>query len=345
VREGNLQAQRFDPKDLQAAGSPVAVAAHIDYAPLRATGNFSVSENGVLVYQEAFFPPVQLAWFDGTGKLLGSLGEPGSFRIARISPDGHTILVPRYDPQTGKEDMWLMDAARATFSRFSFEPHDLYNGIWSPDGKEIVYAGANTALIRRPANGGGRPEELLPLSDIYRVPTDWSRDGQHIILMQQNLQNGNDIEMLPLQGDRKLLPVVQTEFNEEAGRLSPDGRLLAYISNASGRNEVYVTDFPGPGGRWQISSEGVQAVNAMPIWARDGHEIYYVDSSGKLVVVPMGNGGEIKPGSPRTILSLPRGISAFDIAPDGRFLVLSPIPQDTSPPITVVVNWDVELKR
>jgi eukaryotic-like serine/threonine-protein kinase len=345
AREGNLLAQRFDLKGLQAAGNPTAVAAHIDYAPLRATGNFSVSENGVLVYREAFVPQVQLSWFDNAGKPLGPLGEPGNFRTARVSPDGRTVLVPKFDPQTTKEDLWLMDAVRATLSRFTFEPHDLYTGVWSPDSKEIVLSAANAALIRRPANGSGHPEELLPTSDIYRVPSDWSRDGRYLIMMVQNLRTGNDIVMLPLQGEHKTVPVLQTEFNEEAGKLSPDGRLLAYFSNASGRAELYVTEFPGPGGRWQISSEGVTTLYVQPAWRQDGREIYYVDAAGKLVAVNLGNGNEIKPGSPRTILNLPRAIASFDMTSDGRFLVLSPVPQDTSPAITVVVNWDGELKK
>ena len=188
-------------------------------------------------------------------------------------------------------------------------------------------------------------EELVSEKTTYNA-ADWSRDGRFFIFEETTANSGRDIWLLPLEGERKPRPLLQTRFYEASPRLSPDGRWLAYASDESGRFEVYVQPFPGPGGKWQISTDG----GATPIWARDGKELFY-RSGNRVMAVDITGGQTFSAGTPKLLFEGPYHWSVtisvdYDVAPDGRFLMIKPTEQALAlTQINVVLNWFEELKR
>jgi eukaryotic-like serine/threonine-protein kinase len=347
TKDGNLVAQPFDPDHLTLSGNPVPVAPKVEYLEGKSMGNFSVSQNGVLVYRTDYSSPVRLAWLDRSGKQLATLGDQGHYVVGRLSPDGRTVVLTRQDSaDASKTDLWLLEVQRGVLSRLTFHPAQAYFAAWSPDSSRLAVAPFAAKVQIMPANGSGTP---VTISDelVARV-NDWSPDGHTILVSQQNSSTGMDVMSLPVSDKQQpLTAVLNSAFDEISPRLSPDGRWLAYISNESGRGEVYVVPFPGRGGRWQISNNGVSMGGVAGLaWSRDGKQLYFRDAAGGLMSVdaqPQGN--EFHAGLPRQIFSAPGGVRPLDAAPDGRILVMVQADQEVSPPITLVMNWDAELKK
>jgi Tol biopolymer transport system component len=346
TKDGNLVAQPFDPDRLTLSGNPIPVAPKVEYYDFKSLGNFSVSQNGVLVYRGAYSSPSRLVWLDRSGKQLGTIGDPGNYGLGRLSPDGRTIVISREDPaEPGKNDLWLLEVQRGIFSRLTFHPGVGYTAAWSPDGSRLAVVAFGAQVQTRPANGSATPVSVS--SDLAASIRDWSSDGHTILVQQQNSNTGMDVLALPLTDKpQSFTPVLNSRFDEILPRLSPDGHWMAYISNESGRGEVYVVPFPGPGGRWQISNNGVAMGIPGITWSRDGKELYFRDVNGGLMAVdvqPQGN--EFHAGLPKQIFMSPGGVWPLDTAPDGRILVAIRAEQEVSSPITLVLNWDQELKR
>ncbi len=190
-----------------------------------AFGLFSVSETGVLVYRSGRAANRQLAWFDRGGKQLGTVGPPGAFVAPWLSPDEKRVAVTREDPQVSTADIWLIELARGTPTRFTFDPSVNITPIWSPDGSRIVFSANRDGpmnLYQRAASGAGNDEALLK-SDNRKFPNDWSADGRFILYQNLNPKTNWDLWVLPLSGDQKPFPFLQTEFIESQARFSPDG--------------------------------------------------------------------------------------------------------------------------
>jgi eukaryotic-like serine/threonine-protein kinase len=346
AKDGNLVAQPFDPDRLAVSGNPVPVAPKVEYYEARSQGNFSVSDNGVLVYRSAHSSPIRLAWLDRSGKQVATLGEPGNYGLPRLSPDGRTLVIPREDPaDAGKNDLWLLEVQRGIFSRLTFHPAVTYSAAWSPDGSRLAIAALGTKVQIIPANGSGTP--LTASNEQVATIRDWSPDGHTILVQQQNSSTGMDVMSLPASDKpQPITPVLNSQFDEILPRLSSDGRWLAYISNESGRGEVYVVPFPGPGGRWQISNNGVTMGVPGIAWSRDGKQLYFRDAAGGLMAVDVQpQRGEFHAGVPRQIFMVPGGVRPLDTAPDGRILVALQAEQEISSPITLVLNWDADMKK
>jgi Tol biopolymer transport system component len=283
LRERTLMAQPFDAGKRQTTGEPVPIAENLDFINAF-EGLFSVSQNGVLAYLSS--PSgghAQLGWFDRGGRPLGTVGEPSELLTPSISPDGSTLAVSRYDRPTTTTDIWLHNLARGTASRFTFGPAQNLFPIWSPYGRQIVsasYRDSAWGLYLKPTIAAGKEVLLLKWpSQIF--PFDWSRDGRSIIYRQGDTHAKSGIWVLPLSGDSpplpgKPFPFLQTEFNEREAKLSRDGKWLAYTSDETGRNEVYVQTFPSLGGKSQVSTGG----GSRPVWSRDGRELFYIGGSG-----------------------------------------------------------------
>jgi eukaryotic-like serine/threonine-protein kinase len=346
TKDGNLVAQPFDPGRLSVSGNPVPVAPKVEYIEAKSRGNFSVSENGVLVYRSAYSSPSRLVWLDHNGKQVATLGEPAIYGWMRFSPDGRRLVVAREDAtETGKYDLWLMDVERASLSRLTFHPAVGYSAAWSPDGTHLAIASLGTKVQIIPANGTGTP--VTASSEQVSAVRDWSSDGRTIIVQQQNSSTGMDVLSLPVsEKPEGLMPLLNSQFDEILPRLSPDGRWLAYMSNESGRGEVYVVPFPGKVGRWQISNNGVTMNVPGVAWSRNGKQLYFRDAAGGLMVVDVQpQGGEFHSGVPRQIFMAPGGVRPVDEAPDGRILVALEPEQGFTSPLTLVLNWDVEMKK
>jgi Tol biopolymer transport system component len=359
VRQGTLLRQPFDAKKLALSGDPSAVAEHIA-VPITDVGAFSVSENGVLAYRTG--PTVstnfQLSWIDRMGKLVETFGALGGYRGVDVSPDGTRIAVHRHDSNGG--DIWLFESARReTMSRFTFDAtQDNSSPIWSPDGSRIAFGSVRNGkwgIYQKSANGTGG-EELLVESDLPKAPMCWSPGGKFIVYTLHDPKTGFDVWVLSL-GDKKPVPFLQTSFNERDPQISPNGKWIAYTSDETGRNEIYVRPFPTGEGKWQISSKG----GWYPRWRRDGKELFYMETS----VLPRNLiSAKVNPAGPTFEYGDPAVLfeslyanaghgspyEAFAVSPDGqRFLIPRPEGSEgqgtESAPITVVLNWTAGLKK
>ncbi|HJU61452.1 MAG TPA: protein kinase, partial [Candidatus Binatia bacterium] len=281
ARNTTLMAQPFDAVKLQVSGEPFPVVEDVAFNLAAGYSNFSVSENGTLVFENGGPSNRQLVWFDRTGRQLNLVGPPGAYNDVVLSPDEKTVAIQQDDGTNN--DLWLMDLVRGVPSRFTFNPALEDDPTWSPDGTVIVFNSerdGTRGLYRKVSSGAGN-EELLVKADVVTNGTHWSHDGKFVIFESSLPKTGSDLFVLPLFGDMKPYPVLATEFNETHGRFSPDGRWLAYVSNESGRNEVYVQSFPASGGKWQVSTTG----GAQPQWRSDGKELFYMAPDRRLMAV------------------------------------------------------------
>jgi len=311
-------------------------------------GAFTASANGILAFRSGDEASArELIWMDRTGKRLGTAsGKPGDFRTISISPDEKTVALQIGDP-TSHSDIWLQDLERGVLSRFTFGPGVSRNATWSPDGSRLIFAllasDAFSADIYQKAAGGNGQEELLVHSGINGYPSDWSQDGKWIVYQQTVQKTGTDLWLLPLDGDRKPVPYLQTPFNEQNARFSPDGKWMAYQSNESGRFQIYVQSVPASGTKYQISASG----GTGPQWRRDGKELFYISTDRKLMAVPMKLGATVEAGTPQALFPLPpTGNNVYAPLRDGqRFLVTVAAGGDAAaiPATTVVTNWERSL--
>jgi serine/threonine protein kinase/Tol biopolymer transport system component len=341
VSERALMAEAFDAAHLRTSGEPFHVADQVDLITANLQGSFSASETGVLTYYSGYGSRLnsQLTWFDRSGKVLGTVGEPGSFVKPAISPDGRTLAVDRLDSLSGSYDIWYYDLARGNSTRVTFDSRQDGYPVWSPDGGSIAFAGnrAGHYQIYRKSAGSTAKDEVLLESPLDKFPSDWSRDGRFLIYYQIDPVTKYDIWALPLTGDRKPFPLLQTPFNEHRATLSPDVRWLAYSSDETGKDEIYVQSFPSLGNKWKVSDGG----GTRPVWSRDGKELFYIAYDRKLMVSAVSAGAKFEAGSPRPLfLTRPNITRFYDVSPDGRrFLLVDPLPDPVTPPINLIVNW------
>jgi eukaryotic-like serine/threonine-protein kinase len=375
LRDTTLMAQPFDVRRLALNGDAFPVAEQIQPQGIQpAQGVFSVSESGILVYQTGTMGTGrQLIWFDRTGKPLATVGDQATYADVALSPDGKRAVV--YVGTPG--DLWTVDLARGLRTRFTFNPA-VFSGfpVWSRDGTRIAFAStryeSSITMYQKASNGVGAEEPLLA-DNVSRLPSDWSPDGRFLLYETTLATFGNtDVWVWPFVEDRKPFPWLSSAFNESGAKFSSDGRWIAYMSDESGRSEVYVSPFvvpangasaavasAQPSGKWQVSTGG----GLLPKWRGDGKEIaYFEERSGRLMAVSVnGQGPAFDVGAAEPLFTLGVGAAGpfrlsqgtvrdfFDMTRDGqRFLVNVPTtdtPTSGPPPITVVVNWAAAPKR
>ena len=346
-REGTAFAQLLDTRRLELSGEAVPVPFNIG-----GFGSASASSNGSLAYLTrrpgSAVPGMRPTWFDRTGKVLGVVADPGQYDSIDLAPDGTRLSVSLQNSNGG---IWLYDLARGGKSRFTFGSERDVIGVWSPDGARIVFSSLRDGPVNlywKLSNGAG-VDQLLLKSDAPKWVNDWSRDGR-FILYSTGVGSANlDLWVLPMDGDRKPRPYLQTSFNKKQGQFSPDSRFVAYASDETGNLEIYVQPFPeASGGKWMISQNG----GVEPRWSRDGKELFYF-SGRTLMSVEVETNPAFKAGAPKALFDAP--IEAgytndghrWQIAPDGkRFLALAITPgENLSTLITVALNWEAGLKK
>ena len=350
-QQGTLVARRFDPARGALSGDPVTVADQLAVNVNNVTvGAFSVSATGLVTYRAGGAARNQLTWFDRAGLALGTLGAPDATQFdPALSPDGRQAAVWR--TAQGNTDIWLIDAARTT--RFTFAPAADRWPVWSPDGSRLVFSQQRAGifdLYQKPANGAGA-EALLLASPETKAATSWSSDGRSLLYTVTSSKTSSEVWVLPMAGDPKPWPFLNSTFNGGSSAFSPDGHWVAYQYDESGRYEIYVRPFPGPGGQWQVSTAGGKD----PRWRPDGKELYYIAPDSRLMAAPIASSGTaLQPGLP-TALFQPRIAGGggplsgtrqqYDVAPDGRFLINVNVEEGTAAPITVITNWQPEGKK
>jgi eukaryotic-like serine/threonine-protein kinase len=346
ARGATVMAQVFDAAKLQLSGEPFPVAEQVTYTAPISYSHFSVSENGVMVSWSARVGTRQLIWFDRTGKELSRVGPPGDYNDVVLSPDEKTAALQNI--QGGQSDIWLMDLVRGVPLRFTFNVAEDDDPTWSSDGNSVFFQSNRdgfVGLYQKVSTGAGN-EQLLAQTDGVSEGIDCSGDGRFILFVRGGASSGADLWVVPLFGDQKPYPVLQGEFNETLGRFSPDSHWFAYTSNESGRNEVYVQNFPPAGGKWQVSTNG----GAQPRWSRDGKQLYYVASDRKLMVVNVTLGSSFQMGTPTALFQTRvfrfNSPNRYAVSNDGhRFLVNSSGEEVNQTPFTVVLNWPASLKK
>ncbi|MEI6669877.1 MAG: protein kinase [Acidobacteriota bacterium] len=346
-RDGNLFSQRFDPGALDVVGDPALVAQGVAYTLGTAAAAFSVSNSGLLIYSSAFDTPGRaLAWMDRRGRQLALAGEGYA---PAISPDGSRVAALRIDPRTGTSDVWVVDGARGVDTAVTRHPAYDEDPVWSPDGTRLVFASQREGpkKIYEKSVGSGIPETRILDSTTNNRPMDWTADGRFIVYLSQMSGSGMVLWALPMAGDRQPVSIVGSGVAASQGHVSKDSRWIAYSSNESGRSEIYVQAFPAGAKAWTISSAG----GSDPRWRRDGKELFYLASDGKLMAVSVAAAQTSTPQFGAPVALFDTGMSdaqragpLYDVSPDGQRFIL-PVGADRALPITVVVNWRAALKK
>jgi eukaryotic-like serine/threonine-protein kinase len=346
VRDGTLVAQPFDERTLDVAGDAVPISPHV--GTYLDTAFFAVSRNGVLAFR-AGDPIYPIGWYDRHGNAVARVSEPGHYSSMALSPDGSRAVVSLTNPRDrANSDLWLLDLAGGSSpARFTFNRGIRADfPIWSPDGRRIVFrsGGAGTIqLVQKALNSGPEDVDAMPAQYTGLVtPTSWSPDGRVLLYANTDQATGWDLWMLRLEAgavkDAKPVAFARSRFNEEDGRFSPDGRWVAYVSNESGANEIYVRAFSdggtsGSGGGTVLVSRGG---GTAPRWRKDGKELFYLASDGRVMAVDVRLTPEFRAATPVALFQAPPGAVFGDPSPDGqRFLLV----ENGTAPFTVMTNW------
>jgi len=346
-REGTLWAQPFDAKKLTLSGQSVSIAENLLIHAYSGSAVFDISQDGLLIYRcAAVQSGSQFVWFDRTGKQLGPAGEPAMTYLPQfdLSPDGKRIAVSRFDAAMKNADIWLLEYERNVATRLTFDP--TYHGsvVWSPDGLRVGISSMRKGRwdISIKDVNGTREETLLSEAAGDKWMKDWSKDGRYIAYGSST----GGIYALPLFGDRKPFPIVQSSSNMNQPIFSYDGKWLAFDSDESNTWQIYVVSFPATDQKRQISTIS----GAQPRWRRDGKELYYLTLDGKMMAVDIKADAKIEPGIPHTLFNTGLVVDPtnpqYAVTPDGqRFLLLKSLTEATPIPITVAINWTALLKK
>jgi Tol biopolymer transport system component len=349
-----LMAQAFDAGKLVVTGDPIPLLTNLQNPPN--ARRFSVSDNGVFVSAGIWQPGYQLVWYDREGKQTGAIDTPIKTAVGQspmLSPDGKRLVVRRIQGQAqfgaggANSNIWVVDLEKGgtglrLTNTFSQMP------VWSPDGTRILHNAGNSIVVRS-ATGSGDAETLVPRT---AFPAAWSPDGRFIFYTERGVKTRLDIWALPLFGDKKEYQLLNSAFDEQNPQLSPDGRWLAYTSDETGNYEVYVKSFSADGklgaDKKLVSSKG----GRLPIWRRDGGELFFIASDATMMAASVKTGGaEFQFDVPKPLfktrtLSLEGAIfHEYDVSPDGQRFLIGTLIDTKAPPPTVILNWPALLKK
>jgi Tol biopolymer transport system component len=348
VREDTLFAQRAEGSALTLRGEPAPLADGL--TPEGESGwtglvAFAAAPDGTLVYRRRAQPKLRLTWFDRAGKALGTLGEPGQFAEPEFVPGGRRVVLGVVDPKSSFADIWQVDLSRDAWSRLTFGPKNAVSATTSPDGLWLYFSSnrdGRMGVYRRPLAGTGG-DELLYKGNADAYLSFVTKDGASVVFEAFGVSPRNEIWTLPLKGDRKPSILLSMPASSVAHPgISPDGTLLAYTSDETGRPEVYVQTLPPTGAKWQVSTAG----GDQPRFSDDGREIFFVSRDRKLMAAPLARGNPLEIGPARELFPLrvpPNSMSdyrtQYAAAPDGqRFLVLVLAGDRDDAPAIVTLN-------
>jgi serine/threonine protein kinase/Tol biopolymer transport system component len=347
-----IAAVPFDLARLEVMGAPVPVQDGV-VAKGNGAADYGIANDGTLVYLRGGATVFQTGrgfqWVGRDGKSLGPVASNVEGpRYPRLSPDGRRLAVTLGPSNQG--NIWMIDVAGgAQPLELTFKAHNV-TAIWRPDGRYLVFTSDRQGqrnLFGIPADGSALEPERLSPSPYEQTPLTWSSDGRWMLFMENAPKTGSDLFVLDMTGDKKSRAWLQTEFDEEEASFSPDGRWVSYVSNQTGRAEVWVRPFPGPGAPRRVSPEGGHE----PVWSRSGKELFYQSGRKMMTVEVASSAPELQLKPPRVLFeggflpydpNVPR---TYDVAPDGRFLMIREDEQPASASFVVVQNWIEDLKR
>jgi serine/threonine protein kinase len=346
MRDNTLVAQKFDPRTFLLSGETHSLSDEVQYFPQTDLALFGVAGKSTLIVQSGKgADKSQLTWFDRTGRPAGAIGSPGGFANPSISPDGRRVAFEQTDRDGRHVDIWIHELANNSTLRFTFGSSLNEIPIWSPDGKRIAYGSSqklNFNLYQKNADGSGSEEQITDFGNMQTGIWDWSRDGKFLLVRK-------DVELWYLSAaDHQAKPFLQPKWIVRNAQLSPDGKWVAYASNENGSWEVYVSPFPNPNSRWQVSRGGGE-----PRWRRDGKELFYLAADGKLMSVPVKTAATFEAGSPVALFQthMRQPISAqdlfsYDVAADGqKFLINTKVDEPNAAPLSIILNWASDMEK
>jgi Tol biopolymer transport system component len=338
AREGRVMAQRFDTGRLELTGEAAAIVNAPEYSDMDAEPVASPSRNSRLIVLQSDAVQTGLSWRDRAGAEGQAITlPPGPWKVLRLSPDARRAGV------TNGTDIWVVDLARSMPTRFARTSSTEATLAWSPDGGRVAFVSKQTGrseIFVGSADGSGSPE-LVPTTDaLFKYVQDWSPDGRFVIFQTFEPSSGRNLWLLPMSGDRKPEPYLQTPYVEADARVSPDGRWLAYDSNESGGVEVYIQSFPKPGHKVRVSTDGGLA----PAWSRAGKELLYFTGD-TMMSVPIEAGDEVHPGPPRPLLKLSTNVTGGDGTADGEHFLVSAAAEAPHREIRLFINWTPVFQR
>lgn len=344
TRAGGLMAAPFDLTNRKVSGPSVAVIEGVR-SEIYGNAQFSVTENGTLAYIPGAAGWIgKPVWVDRQGKITQIPLPAQCYGGFKLSPDGKRLAI---QVASANDDIWIYEFERGTFLRLTLNGSNI-GPVWSPDGKRVVFGSfrdGRFGLFWKAADGSGAEERLTTASPgTFQAAESWSADGKALLVGEWSATDQGDIWILPLEGERKPEPFLRTPFSEFFSSFSPDGRWIVYTSDESGRYEVYVRPYPGPGGKWQVSTEGGEE----PVWSANGQELFYRNGE-KWMVASVQTKPDFRAQTPRLLfenyfINVP-GLSHY-VSPDGqRQVMIQPVGQETPKQINVVLNWFEELKQ
>jgi len=344
LKESTLTAQKFDPANLQFEGKPISIAANIEYYNPRDLGYFSV-RGETLVFNIATPKNRQLTWLDASGKELDHFGDPATYTNGIFSSATQSAVVSRANINGSGNSLWLANVQHKTVTRLTSDAELEQYGVMATDGNSVFIGSSSgfvTTLVRRWLTASGKEEKILEEPRGFFSITGLSRDGRYLFVSQQDPKTSWDIYYMDLQGDHKVIPLLNSSYAEQDGRPSPDNKWLAYLSNETGRDEVYITSFPRVGSKWQVSNGGIriQKSNGVMEWSADGKHLRYQQADKLFDVAVRDLGEKLEISAPTELMTLPADSIVIAILPDGkRTLVALSTSDQSSGSLDMVLNW------
>jgi eukaryotic-like serine/threonine-protein kinase len=348
-RDKTLFAQRFDSAKLELTGEAIPTLTDISYLPRIVHAGYAASDTGLLVAQSGSGVALsRLVWYDRKGNENGAASKPDVYSNVELAPDGRTVALDKTDEESTNADIFTYDIQRDAMRRLTFDPAIDAMPIWSPDGARILFTSSRNRkfdLFVKNADGG-QEEKLLDFDTSDKAdkyPYDWSRDGKYILYTR-----GTELWVATL-SELKTRAFVVAPGIIRSSQFSPDGKWVAYASNESGKFEIYVTSFPEAQGKWQVSNGG----GTQPRWRRDTKELFYIAPDGKMMAVPVSGGANFDAGAPaalfqahaREFFATSEQVS-YDVSKDGqRFLINTQVKNADTHPMSVILNWDADIKK
>ena len=358
LADNALMARPFDPVKLDFTGEAVPIAEGVQFDSIFSNGIFSVSDNGALLYQPGRGSRAHsLLLFDRTGKQLGNLGESAPNSTPRFSPDANSLVFGLITPNSGKVDLWMLNIPSGSRTRISSDPLNLvaHSPVWSPDGTRLAYfslkTGNRAIFIKAVKQIAQEEERWEAKEDAYVGAESWTPDGKFLVLTERRIRAGARVALLQVAGKDGPVPLLEVQgASVDQGQVSPDGRWIAYRSDETGKSEIYISSFPNPKGKLQVSIAG----GATPRWKHDQKELYYLAPDRKLMAVELKeSSGSLQVASTQPLFEMfqttyvtAAGVNQYDVTRDGsRFVIDSVITDEASAPLNLVVNWTAELEK